>query len=243
MIVNTGWLLDYLSPRVPLADLLVALPRVGLDVEATHVLEHELSAVRVGFIRAKRPLEGTSDKFACEVEVAPGNVRSIVAASAHPLEVGWGVPVALAGTELPTGDTIREEHFHGVLSQGMICLDGELGMTARGSGLQIFHDEGLLGKSLPEVMPITEALVHMKVYPNRPDCLGLIGIARELAALLDLQLVLPDAPQPSSFSDAAVPVKILDRSLCTRYTCQVISGVRVEKSSAWLAASTRMRLS
>jgi phenylalanyl-tRNA synthetase beta chain len=236
MIVNTGWLLDYLSPRVPLADLLVALPRVGLDVEATHVLEHELAAVRVGFIRAKRPLEGTADKFVCEVEVAPGNVRSIVAASAHPLEVGWGVPVALAGTELPTGDTIREEHFHGVLSQGMICLDGELGMTARGSGLQIFHDEGLIGKSLPDVMPISEALVHMKVYPNRPDCLGLIGIARELAALLDLQLVLPDAPPPSSFSEAAVPVKILDRSLCTRYTCQVISGVRVEKSSAWLAS-------
>ena len=236
MIVNTGWLLDYLSPRVPLGDLLVALPRVGLDVEAIHVLERELAAVRVGFIRSIRPLENTSDKFVCEVEVAPGDVRSIVAASAHPLEVGWGVPVAPAGTELPTGDTIREEHFHGVLSQGMICLDGELGMTARGSGLQVFHDEALMGKSLPEVMPITEALVHMKVYPNRPDCLGLIGIARELAALLDLQLVLPDAPQPSSFSDAAMPVKILDRSLCTRYMCQMISGVRVGKSPAWLAS-------
>jgi phenylalanyl-tRNA synthetase beta chain len=240
MIVNTGWLLDYLSPKVALADLLTALPRVGLDVEATHILERELGDVRVGFIRAKRPLEGTTDKFVCEVEVAKGDVRTIVAASAHPLETGWGVPVALAGTELPTGATIHEEHFHGVLSQGMICLDGELGMTVPlpngGSGLRVFHDEALLGKSLPEVMPITEALVHMKVYPNRPDCLGLIGIARELAALLDLKLVLPEAPQPASFSDAAIPVKIADRGLCTRYTCQVISGVRVEKSAAWLAS-------
>ena len=236
MIVNTGWLLDYLSPRVPLADLLVALPRVGLDVEATHVLERELAPVRVGFIRSKRPLEGTSDKFVCEVEVAAGDVRSIVAASAHPLEVGWGVPVALAGTELPTGDSIHEENFHGVLSQGMICLDGELGMTAKGSGLQVFHDEALLGKSLPEVMPITEALVHMKVYPNRPDCLGLIGIARELAALLGLQLVLPHAPQPAEFSGSAMAVQIVDRALCTRYTCQVISGVSVGKSSPWLAS-------
>jgi phenylalanyl-tRNA synthetase beta chain len=240
MIVNTGWLLDYLSPKVALADLLTALPRVGLDVEATHILEHELAPVRVGFIRSKRPLEGTTDKFVCEVEVERGDVRTIVAASAHPLEAGWGVPVALAGTELPTGATIHEEHFHGVLSQGMICLDGELGMavplTNGGSGLQVFHDEGLLGQSLPEVMPITEALVHMKVYPNRPDCLGLIGIARELAALLDLKLVLPEAPQPASFSAAAIPVKIADRALCTRYTCQVISGVRVEKSAAWLAS-------
>ncbi len=236
MIVNTGWLLDYLSPRVPLAELLTALPRVGLDVEATHVLAHELAAVRVGFIRAKRGLEGTTDKFVCEVEVAPGDVGTIVAASAHPLEVGWGVPVAVAGTELPTGASIHEEHFHGVLSQGMICLDGELGMTASGTGLQVFHDEGLLGKGLPEVMEIGEALVHMKVYPNRPDCLGLTGIARELAALLGLKLVLPDAPQPGSFSDAVVPVKIMDRAACTRYTCQVIGGVSVGKSPAWLAS-------
>src|ERR1700676_3065520 len=62
---------------------------------------------------AKRPLEGTTDKFVCEVEVAPGDVRRIVAASAHPLEVGWGVPVALAGADLPTGDSIHEENFHG----------------------------------------------------------------------------------------------------------------------------------
>jgi phenylalanyl-tRNA synthetase beta chain len=236
MIVNTRWLLDYLSPRVPLADLLTALPRVGLDVEATHVLAHDLAPVRIGFIRAKQALEGTDDKFVCQVEVAPGDVRSIVAASAHPLEIGWGVPVALAGTDLPTGDSIHEEHFHGVLSHGMICLDGEMGMIATGSGLQVFLDESLLSKNLPEVMSIDEALVHMKVYPNRPDCLGLVGIARELAALLDLQLVLPDAPQPTSLNGAMMSVKILDRALCTRYTCQVISGVSVGKSSAWLAS-------
>ena len=236
MIVNTKWLLDYLSPRVPLGDLLTALPRVGLDVEATHLLAHDLAPLRIGFIRAKQPLEGIADKFVCDVEVAPGDVRSIVAASAHPLEVGWGVPVALAGTDLPTGDSIHEEHFHGVLSQGMICLDGEMGMIATGSGLQVFRDESLLGRSLSEVMPIDEALVHMKVYPNRPDCLGLVGIARELAALLDLKLVLPEAPQPSSFSDAVMPVKIMDRTGCTRYTCQVVSGVSVGKSSAWLAS-------
>ena len=100
----------------------------------------------------------------------------------------------------------------------------------------MFHDEALLGKSLPDVMAIGEALVHMKVYPNRPDCLGLIGIARELAALLGLKLVLPEAPQPASFSDAVMPVKILDRAACTRYTCQVISGVSVGKSSPWLAS-------
>src|SRR5579864_1641819 len=236
MIINTGWLLDYLSPRCPLPDLLAAMPRVGLDVEATHILERELAAVRIGFIRSVRPLEGAAGMFACEVEVARGDVRRIVCASAHPVEEGWGVPVALAGTELPTGASIREEHFHGVSSHGMICLDGELGLTAAGTGLQVFHDEALLGMSLPEAAPVTEALVHVKVYPNRPDCLGLVGIAREVAAMLGLTLVLPEARMPGSANGAAVPVEILDSALCPRYTCQVISGVRVAKSPAWIAS-------
>jgi phenylalanyl-tRNA synthetase beta chain len=236
MIVNTEWLLDYLTPRCRLADLLVALPRVGLDIEATHVLERELAPVRVGFIRAKRPLEGASDKYVCDVEVARGDVRQIVCASAHPIETGWGVPVALAGTDLPSGDSIYEETFHGIVSKGMICLDGELGLIAKGSGLQVFHDEVLLGKSITEAMKIDEALVHVKVYPNRPDCLGLIGIARELAAMLDLTLVLPEAPAPREMTTDAVPVEILAPSLCTRYTCQAIRGVRIEKSRPWMAS-------
>ncbi len=236
MIVNTEWLLDYLTPRVPLTELLAALPRVGLDVEATHHLSGTLAAVRVGFVRAKRPLEGTEGRYVCDMEVARGDLRQIVCASAHPVEVGWGVPVALPGTELPTGTVIHEETMHGVLSQGMICLDGEMGMVAKGTGLQVFHDEALLGRSLTEAIAIDEALVHVKVYPNRPDCLGLIGIAREAAAMLGLQLVLPTAPLPPDSSAAAVPVEILAPSLCTRYTCQVLQGVRVAPSPAWLAS-------
>ena len=236
MIVNTEWLLDYLTPRCALADLLTALPRVGLDIEAAHVLERELAPVRVGFIRAKKPLAGSSDKFVCDVEVAKGDVRQIVCASAHPIEVGWGVPVALAGTDLPNGESIGEANFGDVLSKGMICLDGELGLIAKGTGLQVFHDEALLGKSITEATKIDEALVHVKVYPNRPDCLGLIGIARELAAMLDLKLVLPAAPAPSVLTKDSVPVEIEAPSLCTRYTCQVIRGIRIEKSRPWMAS-------
>ena len=236
MIINTGWLLDYLSPRCPLPDLLAALPRVGLDVEATHILARDLAPVRIGFIRSVRPLEAAPGMFVCEVEVARGDVRAIVCASLHPIEEGWGVPVALAGTELPTGVSIREEHFHGVLSHGMICLDGELGLTAAGAGLQVFHDEALLGISLPEAAPVTEALVHAKVYPNRPDCLGLVGLAREVAAMLGLTLVLPEVRMSAGASDVAIPVEILDAPLCPRYTCRLISGVRMGKSPAWIAS-------
>ncbi len=234
MIITTEWLLDYLSPRVPLPDLLTALPRVGLDVEATHVLAKELAPVRIGFIRSKKELGG--GKYSCGIEVARGDIRNVVCASMHPVEIGWGVPVVLAGTELPTGASIREETFQGVLSQGMICADGELGMVATGTGLQVFHDEAWLGKSLIDVMDVPGALVHLKVYPNRPDCLGMIGIAREIAALLGVSLVLPQAPSPTQKSSSAMPVEIADPALCARYTCQVIEGVKIGPSPAWLAS-------
>ncbi len=236
MIVNTEWLLDYLTPRPALADLLAAMPRVGLDIEAVHLLSRDLAPVKIGFVRAKRPVEGTADKFVCDIEVARGDVRQILCASAHPVEEGWGVPVALAGTDLPTGTSIYEENFHGVLSQGMICLDGELGMVSKGTGLAVFKDEAVLGRSLVEAARVDEALVHVKVYPNRPDCLGLVGIAREVAAMLGLTLVLPDARVPHGSSRAAVPVEILAPSLCTRYTCRVIEGVSIGKSPAWLTS-------
>src|ERR1700680_3929264 len=100
MIINTGWLFDYLSPRCPLPALLAALPRVGLDVEATHVLEHDLAPVRIGFIRSVRPLAGADGMFVCEIEVARGDVRRIVCASAPPIEEGWGGPVVLARTDV-----------------------------------------------------------------------------------------------------------------------------------------------
>jgi len=236
MIVNTRWLLDYLSPHCSLEELLGALPRVGLDVEAVHRLARDLSDVRVGFVRSKKPLPGAEGMYICGVETAKGDLKQIVCASMHPIEEGWGVPVAPAGIDLPTGVPIREEHFHGVLSQGMICLDGEMGMVAEGTGLRVFRDEGLLGKRLIEASPIDEALVHIKVNPNRPDCLGLVGIAREVAAILGLQLVLPQAPLDFPVTGAKIPVEIDNPALCTRYTCRVIAGVRVTKSPAWLAS-------
>lgn len=235
MIVNTEWLLDYLSPRLGLNELLAALPRVGLDIEATHRLSSQLANIRVGFVRSKKPLDGAPGRYVLRVETAKGDVRQIICASAHPVEEGWGVPVALAGSELPSGAAIREEQFHGVLSQGMICLDGELGLVTEGTGMQVFRDEGLLGKPLPEAMPIEQALVDVKVYPNRPDCLGLIGIAREIAALMDLRLAIPAVSAKHAPSSAAVPVEIADVDLCWRYTCQVIEGVRVAPSPTWIA--------
>lgn len=235
MHINTGWLRDYLSADCKESELLDALMTVGLEIEEEHHLGQALAPIRIGFIREKKPLAGADHLFECQVEIEKGKLITIVCATAHPVEVGWGVPVAVAGTKLPSGALISEGKIKGTLSQGMICLDGEMGLIARSTGLQVFEDEATLGASLPSVAPIEESLVEVSVLPNRPDCLGMIGVAREVAAVLDMELKYPSARELSSAGAGdAVAVEIADESLCSRYTCQVFDGVQVRKSPHWL---------
>lgn len=237
MHVNTAWLLDYLEPACSHTDLLNAFTAAGLEVEEEHDLAEELRSVVVGFVREKRPIAEVPGLFHTQIEIASGRTIDVVCASEHEVQVGWGVPVATAGTHIPTRkEPLKAGNFHGVASEGMICLDGELGLVARGSGLQVFDDESLLGKPLPEVCEISEWLVELAILPNRPDCLGMLGIAREMAAVLGLTLKYPTAEDRllKCSPKSVVPVTIEDAELCPRYLCQVIRGVKVGPSPQWL---------
>ncbi len=237
MIVNTAWLLEYLQPRCSHAELIEVLPRIGLEIEEEHALGAELNSVRIGFVRRKDPLAGAPGMWVCQIELQRGVTTQVVCASEHEVREGWGVPVAPAGTVLPSGRAVKADQYHGVQSAGMICLDGEMGLLARGTGMQHFSDESTLGRPLPEVAAVPEYLLDLNVLPNRPDFLGVVGIAREVAAALQLQLQLPpgDMP-PTAGQKPQVAVEIADPDLCSRYIGGVIRNVQVAPSPAWLKA-------
>ena len=236
MIVNTAWLLEYLEPKCSHEDLLDAFPRLGLEVEQTHELKKELDSIRIGFVRRKEPVAGAPGYHLCEIELERGRMIPVVCASEHEIQEGWGVPVAPAGTVLATGRSIKAAPFHGVRSEGMICLDGELGMVARNSGMHHFTDESLLGVPLAAAVDVPEYLLELNVLPNRPDFLGLIGIAREVAALLRLELRYPATYSSVGAGSPPVTVDILEPELCPRYMCGLVSGVTVAPSPPWLKA-------
>jgi phenylalanyl-tRNA synthetase beta chain len=237
MIVNTAWLLEYLDPKCSHDELLDALPRLGLEVEQTHELKTELDAVRIGFVRRKQPVPEARGYYLCEIELERGRMIPVVCASEHEIREGWGVPVAVAGTVLPTGRSVKSAPFHGVRSEGMICLDGELGMVARGTGMHHFTDESVLGAPLPKAVDVPEYLLELNVLPNRPDFLGLIGIAREVAALLRLELRYPAVLAPrGGHANPPVTVEIREPDLCPRYMCGLVTGVKVAPSPPWLKA-------
>ena len=238
MFVNTQWLLEYLEPTCPHDELVRAFAMIGLEVEEHFELQKTLRPVRIGFVRAKEPLHDDNDMVVCQIETEKGRVIPVVCTAEHEIQVGWGVPVAPIGTRLPSGRRVTIGEFDGVRSEAMVCLDGDMGLLARDSGLQIFDDEHLLGAPLPTVIEIPESLVELSVLPNRPDCLGLIGIAREVAALLDLELRLPATPAIEAVESTAPPVvvELQEPQLCPRYTCQLIRAVQVGSSPPWLKA-------
>jgi phenylalanyl-tRNA synthetase beta chain len=236
MLVNTSWLLEYLEPACSADEIIKAIPNSGLEVEGIHPLAEELRDVRIGFITEKTPLPGAEGMYICQVDFGAGGPIQIIYGSEQPVEVGWGVPAALAGAKLPTGIPVKEESIHGHISQGMICLDSDLGLEVKDTILHVSHDESDRGKEFAEVFNVPDVIIDLKVTPNRPYCLGLIGLAREVAAALNLSVRIPAAKveEVGPAIEDIVSVEIKDQALCPRYTCRLIRGVKVAESPHWL---------
>ncbi|MEM1446142.1 MAG: phenylalanine--tRNA ligase subunit beta [Planctomycetota bacterium] len=244
MLLNTALLQKYLSRPCSTDALLGALMQAGIEVEEEYRLSAALQGVRLGVLEEITPLPDTAGLRLCQVNFGNETVP-VVCGPGHPLEKGWVVPVVPAGTTLPSGKHVEAKPVAGQDSQGMIGLDGEMGLLARGTGLRHWDDASLAGKPFVEVADVgDEALLDVSILPNRPDCLGLIGIARECAAALGCGLVLPDFDSielsEDNGDDLAVNIDVPER--CSRYIGGVIEGVTVggeglEGSPAWLSSA------
>lgn len=238
MLVNLAWLDEYLSARFAPKQVLEALTALGFEVEYSHRVRDLLPDIKVGFIREIVPHPQLPGRHICQVDLGEAQPSQIVCAAEHPVEAGWGVPIGRPGTKLPTGIEIGEAKYGGVLSSGMICLDREMGFIARGSGLQVLRDGVKPGSRLVDAVEIPDYVLELNVLPNRPDCMNLLGLARELVALLGGEVVWPKPWQTSLKAGSAetIPVEVLWPEACPRYTGRIIRGVKVGKSPMWLSS-------
>jgi phenylalanyl-tRNA synthetase beta chain len=234
MKLNTAWLLKYLDKPIAHRELVDAMPRAGLEVEVESELKSALEPVRIGFVREKTPIADAPGMFATKIEIEKGKIVSVLVGSEHEIQVGWGVPVAPAGVTLPTGKKVAAGKFHGVDSVGMICLDGEMGLIARDTGLYHTTDASQLGKRFIDVVDVPEFLIELKVLPNRPDCLGILGVSREIAALFGIGTKWPTVATPKPTGGESIAVEIREPALCPRFTGAIFRGAKVGPSPAWL---------
>ncbi|MCL4545589.1 MAG: phenylalanine--tRNA ligase subunit beta [Chloroflexi bacterium] len=234
MKVPLPWLRDFVRITVPVSQLERLLTAAGLEVEEIAETGSKWDGLVVGKIVALEPHPNADRLQVAQVDVGGDQLRTIVC-GAHNIAVGQTVPVVLPGGHI--GDTIIEQRkVRGVESQGMMCSPRELEISDDHSGILILEDGPAPGSSLSTVLG--DQVLDIYVTPNRPDCLSIRGIAREIAALLAQSVCFPTPAPVESAEDTerAIAVEIMNSTLCRRYAARLVRGAKVGPSPNWLRA-------
>ena len=234
------WLRDYVDIDIAPKEFADKMVMIGNGVEAIDELGSNMKNVAVGRIDKIEKHPNADKLVICQVDVGE-QVLQIVTGATN-VFVGAYVPVALCGSELPNGVKIKKGKLRGVESYGMLCSGGELCLKeadypgAEEYGILILKEKYEPGTDMRKVLMLDDTVLEFEVGSNRPDCLSMLGIAREAGAALDKPVKLPDA----SFSEADgdikdyVSVTVEDDDLCPRYMARAVKNVKIGPSPRWM---------
>lgn len=235
MKVPISWLKEYvdlegLTPR-DLADLLTFS---GIEVEGVAEVGHDYEGFVVGEVRQCEPHPNADRLRVCRV--FDGETEVAVVCGAPNVAAGQKVCLARLGAKLPDGTAIKRAKIRGIESFGMLCAADELGLAGDHSGLLLLDAAQPAGRPLAEVLPPPETVFDLEITWNRPDCLSIIGIAREFAALLERPLRLPEVALAESDAPVAqlAQVRVEDPAGCPRYVARVVTDLTDGPAPAWM---------
>ncbi|OFW75649.1 MAG: phenylalanine--tRNA ligase subunit beta [Actinobacteria bacterium RBG_16_68_12] len=240
MRVPMSWLREYVTVDAPTEEIARRLAICALD-EVERVREVGVSDVDgnlgrflVGRVLAVERHPNAHRLRLCQVDVGEGDARQIVC-GAWNFEAGATVAVALPGALLPVLDApLGERELRGQRSRGMILAEDEVGLGEDHAGIMVLPDGLEPGTPLLEVLPIREEVLDVTPTPNRVDLLSMIGLAREVAALLDGELHVPEPEDPELVDAERVDVTVEDFEGCPRYIGRVFRDVAIGPSPQWL---------
>ncbi len=239
MRVPLEWLRELVAVELTTTALADRLTMAGLVVDAVEPVGAIDRRVVVGRLVAVEPHPDADRLEVCRVDVG-GEMLSVVS-GAPGLRGGVRVPVARVGAELPGGTTVRAVELRGIASAGMLCSELELGLSDDGAQVLELPAAAALGAAVADLPGIADTVITIDVTPNRADCLSILGVAREVAALTGARLREPRARVRESGNSAATDVRvdIAARDGCSDYRARVVRGVRIASSP--LAVRLRLR--
>jgi phenylalanyl-tRNA synthetase beta chain len=234
MRVSFNWLKEYVDCELAPAELASLLTMAGLEIEGVEEVGPELKGVVVAQISSISPHPQADRLSFCRVKV---NERAYsVVCGARNMKEGDKVALALVGAELPQGVKIKKTTIRGELSEGMMCSEAELGLPSSAEGIMILSPEAPLGTPVADFLNVRDHILEVSLTPNRGDCLSMIGVAREVAALTGKRFH-PPTPQLQEGEERVekfVHVSVRDPDLCPRYSARFITGVQIGPSPLWL---------
>ena len=235
MRVPLSWLKEYVDFEDSVEGFRDRLTFSGLEVEGIETfgaaLDPRVVAARI--LRVER--HPNADRLTlCTIDHGAGELR--VVCGAPNVREGMVTVFAPIGVTLPNGLTLKKAKIRGVESEGMLCAEDELGMSKDHAGILDLPADTAPGTPAIRIFGEPEVVFDLEVTPNRPDCLSLIGIAREVAALYGKTLRMPavDFIETSESVTAAASVDVRDPAGCPRYTARVLRDVKIGPSPEWM---------
>ncbi len=246
MNLSMKWLSDYIKKDIPVADFCAGMTMSGSKVECFETEGSEVKNVVVGKLLSVVPHENSDHLVVCQVDVGQGEPIQIVTGAPN-VSAGDIVPVALVGAELPGGIKIKKGKLRGVESCGMLCSLGELGLTthdfpyAIADGIFLIQEECEIGQDIHSAIGLNDTSVEFEITSNRPDCLSVVGLAREAAVTFDTELCVEEPSFTGTDEDinSILKVDIENETLCPRYAAGIVKNVKIGPSPRWMRERLR----
>ena len=238
MRVPLSWLKECVPITLPPEDLAHRLTMAGLEVgEVEHIGGWDRERVLVGLVTAVEPHPGADRLRLATVDL--GGETWTVVCGAPNVARGQKIAFAKEGARLYNAhagrvEDLKRANIRGVESAGMVCSELELGLGDSHEGILVLPEDSPVGAPLADLLG--DVVLDIEVTANRPDCLSVLGVAREVAALTGQRVVEPDLLYPESGDaiDGQARVVIQDADLCPRYTASLVRGVNIGPSPQWL---------
>jgi phenylalanyl-tRNA synthetase beta chain len=225
MKFSEQWLREWVNPPISTAELAEQLTMAGLEVDAIEAVAGEFDQVVVGEVISLEKHPDADKLRVCQVHVGDSTPLQIVCGAVN-VHVGMKAPVALIGASLPGDFKIKKSKLRGVESFGMLCSAKELGLAESSEGLLPLAADAPVGQPIRDYLQLDDVSIELGLTPNRGDCLGIEGVAREVAVLNLLEVSGPQIESVEATIKDTFAVKLTAEADCPQYCGRVIRGIK-----------------
>ncbi|MEH6590665.1 MAG: phenylalanine--tRNA ligase subunit beta [Halioglobus sp.] len=238
MNISEQWLREWVSPEISTDELAHQLTMAGLEVEGANPVAQAFSGVVVGEIISAEQHPDADKLRVCQVNTGTETLQ--IVCGAPNARVGLKAPVAQVGAVLPGNFKIKKAKLRGVESRGMLCAEQELTLSDESDGLMELASDAPLGTDIRDYLQLDDVVLELGLTPNRADCLGLSGVAREVALLNKLEVKSLAFDKVATTVEDTFPISLAAPERCPNYVGRVIKGVDVTRPSPlWMQEKLR----
>ncbi len=238
MKFSESWLRSWVNPNVSSDELMAQLTMAGLEVDGCEAVAAEFSGVVVGKVLTRGAHPDADKLQVCTVDVGSDEPLQIVCGASN-VRVGMRAPVAMVGARLP-GFKIKKSKLRGVASYGMLCSEAEIGLADSADGLMDLPLDAPIGTDIREYLGLEDSAIDVDLTPNRGDCLGISGIAREVAVFNRVPVTAVEIEDVAASTQTELAISVEASEACPRYLGRVIAGIDIlAQTPLWMVERLR----